>query len=142
MFTDLLLEVRKLSHRNERSPPTQIQSLEVSIKDLLIHTALLEWPAPHSHPCPCADCDEEVIPEQMEEYLQTRHPLLWQCGLFYTEVHAQVASLLGIGLEVTKEQLWKCPFEDCNRTFERYYEIVSYIFEGHTFYESYLYRTL
>jgi hypothetical protein len=141
IFADFLFETRKISRR-ESGTISQISSLDISIKNLLIHTALQEWPAQHSHQCPCSGCDDEILPGEMDNHLQTQHSIIWRNGLFYTVLHTQVASLLGIGLEITKEHRWRFPFDQCDRTFERFSMIDLHIFQDHTTSEKSIYHNL
>jgi hypothetical protein len=67
------------------------------------------WPLPHSHHCPVSFYDETAKGDMMEAHLAQLHSEVHQVGLYHTEVQLQLASLLGLGLEVRKTKAWRYP---------------------------------
>jgi hypothetical protein len=139
ILIDFVIEGRKQERLDERGPTNQIANVDLSIKDLLIHTPLQHWPLPHRDNCPCSFCDELVNPEEMEQHLGIKHSHLYWNGLYYSQVQLQIAGLLGINVKVTKRNKWKCPFGFCSREFENYAEIGEHIQNEHQEYEQTIY---
>jgi hypothetical protein len=102
ILIDFVVEGRKQERLEERGPTNQIADVDLSIKDLLIHTPLQYWLLPHRDNCPCSFCDECVNPEEMEQHRATQQSHSSWNGLYYSQVQLQIAGLLGINVKVTK----------------------------------------
>jgi hypothetical protein len=76
IFTNFLIEARKLERLEERVGPHPIDGMHLSVKDLLIRVPLQRWPLPHPGCCPCAFCDAIVDASDMEGHMAQSHPLI------------------------------------------------------------------
>jgi hypothetical protein len=63
----------------------------------------------------------------MENHLAEKHPTAYQTNASYSEIHLQLASLLGIALTGQKTKQWKCPCGYCETEFERYFMIADHV---------------
>jgi hypothetical protein len=81
-----------------------IPDLRIPLDHLLAQFPLQVWPLPHPHHCPVSFCDVTSDPGMMEAHLAQLHPEVHQVGLYHTEVQLQLASLLGLGLEMRKKR--------------------------------------
>jgi hypothetical protein len=103
-FQDFIVEVRKLQRLPARGDIPTIPNLSVPLDHLLVQFPLQVWPLPHPHHCPVSFCDVTPDPGMMEDHLAHLHSEVYQVGLYHTEVQLQLASLLGLGLEVRKKK--------------------------------------
>jgi hypothetical protein len=136
---DFVVEGRKQERGQERGPTVDVRDITFSFRDLLIHIPVQLWPLPHESHCPCSFCDECPEPSKMELHLATRHSRIFLSGAYYTEIHLQLAGLLGIDVFVQKRNAWKCPFAGCERDFIRYAEIREHVLRDHEPDEQFLY---
>jgi hypothetical protein len=102
-FQDFIVEARKLQRLPARVDIPEILHLRIGLDHLLVRFPLQVWPLPHPHHCPISFCDVTPDPGMMETHLAHLHPEVHQVGLYHTEVQLQLASLLGLGLEVRKK---------------------------------------
>jgi hypothetical protein len=126
-FVDFILEARTCERLISRGAIYQTPDLSFSLRDLLLHVPLQHWPLPHKNHCPCSFCDMTPNPEEIEDHLRARYFTVFQGSLFHAEVQIQVTSLLGIGFQVRKAKLWRCPFSYCEEQFDRYSNISEHI---------------
>jgi hypothetical protein len=82
IFTDFLIEARKLEHLEAQGGPHPIYRIYFLVKDLLIRIPLQRWLLPHPRCCSCAFCDEIINAPNMEGHMAQRHPLILQQDLF------------------------------------------------------------
>lgn len=139
ILIDFIAEARKQERLEDRGSTHQIADVDLSIRDMLVHTPLQHWPLPHVDNCPCSFCDECVTPEEMEQHLAIRHSYTYYGGLYYSQVQLQIAGLLGMGVRVTKQRKWKCPFGYCPREFDNYAEVGRHVNLEHERFETTLY---
>jgi hypothetical protein len=104
-FQDFIVEACKLQRLQARGDIPEIRDLRIGLDHLLARFPLQMWPLPHPHPhhCPVSFCDETRNLDMMEAHLAQLPPEVHQVGLYHTEVQLQLASLLGLGLEVRKK---------------------------------------
>jgi hypothetical protein len=76
----------------------------------------------------------------MEAHLAHLHPEVHQVGLYHTEVQLQLASLLGLGLELWKRKAWRCPFGWRKRDFDRFIGMYNHVQDDHEGCEKFLYN--
>jgi hypothetical protein len=96
----------------------------------------------HCNHCPCSFCDNRGDHAKLEDHLSENHQFVWETSAFYSEIHLQLANLLGIGIEVEKQRLWSCPFPTCDREFDKYSEIPVHVDQDHSPHEKFLYDQL
>jgi hypothetical protein len=140
VFFDFILEARKLQRLDARGQIFDAPNLGFTVAELLLHIPLQHWPIPCCNICPSSFCDHTVDPGDLEEHLAECHPIIHEMGCYYSEVHLQLASLLGVALEVERRRVWKCPFAFCETRFERYADISEHIDQTHRPHEKFLYR--
>jgi hypothetical protein len=126
-FVDFIVEARSLQRLPARGDIPGIPDLRIALDHLLARFPLQVWPQPHPHPCPVSFCDVIPNPDMMEAHLAHLHPEVHQVGLYHTEVQLQLASLLGLGLEVRKRKAWRCPFGWCKRYFDWFIEMHDHV---------------
>jgi hypothetical protein len=73
-------------------------------------------------------------------HLAEKHPIIAQSHAYYSEIHFQLASLLGIAIHIDKFKEWKCPFGYCVAEFDRYSLISDQISSAHQPHENFLYE--
>jgi hypothetical protein len=137
-FQDFVVEARKLQRLPARGDIPTISNLRVRLDHLLVQFPLQVWPLQHPHHCPVSFCDETANPDMMEAYLAHLHPEVNQVGLCHTELQLQLASLLGLDLEVRKKKAWRCPFGWCKRYFNRFIEMYDHVQADHDLCEKFL----
>jgi hypothetical protein len=142
VLTHVLVEARKLERLEERGPIPEIYHARFTLKDLLIHIPLQYWPLPRGTNCPCAFCETDVAPEDVEAHLAENHQWIAQENSFYSPVVLQVAGLMGIHLQVRKRKLWKCPFNDCPDGFDSFLSVVNHINSIHAGYRQQLFQSM
>jgi hypothetical protein len=139
-FVDFIVETRRLQRLPTRGDIPGIPDLHIPLDHLLARFPLQVWQRPHPHHCPVSFCDETPNPEMMEAHLVHLHSEVHQVGLYHTEVQLQLASLLGLGLEVRKRKAWKCPFGWCKRDFDKFIEMYNHVQDDHSSYDKFLYN--
>jgi hypothetical protein len=98
IFTDFLVEARKLERLDERGGPHPIYGMHFSVKDLLIRIPLQRWSLPHPSCCPCAFCDATMDASQMEGHMAQSHPLIFQRDLYISQIQLPLAGLMGVDI--------------------------------------------
>jgi hypothetical protein len=66
--------------------------------------------------CPRSFRDEVGPPHLIDAHLAVNHPPVYESNSYCSELHLQLASLIGVGLTVRNRNTWKCPFEYCEDT--------------------------
>jgi hypothetical protein len=103
-FQDFIVEAGKLQRLPARGDIPGISNLHVPMDHLLARFPPQVWPLPHPHHCPVSFCDVTPDLDMMEAHLAHLHPEVHQVCLSHTDVQLQLASLLGLGLEVRKKR--------------------------------------
>jgi hypothetical protein len=139
-FVDFIVETRRLQRLEAHGDIPGIPDLRISLDHLFAQFPLQVWLLPHPHHCPVSFCDETSDSEMMEAHLVHLHPEIHQVSLYHTEVQLQLASLLGLDLEVRKRKAWRCPFGGCKRDFDKSIEMYNHVQDDHSGYEKLLYN--
>jgi hypothetical protein len=141
VFLDAIVEGRKLQRRDERGQLPNVTDLDFSIRQLLTHIPIQEWPFPHRCYCPCPFCDAHGEWDALELHLNDAHPTIAQTEGYHSEIQLTLTGLLGMEMRVTKGKRWKCPFGYCSTQFDNYKEVAEHVLHSNTHkdYEQYLY---
>jgi hypothetical protein len=131
IFTDFIMEARLLERIGEPATAPEVADLDFTLRQLLAAIPLQYWPYPTGGACPCAFCEAEGDPDQLETHLHESHQEILAGGKFYSAVQLQVAGLTGIDIFVDKRSLWKCPFHGCLQEFESYSNVVKHVTSEH-----------
>jgi hypothetical protein len=75
----------------------------------------------------------------MEMHLASKHDKVFISGLFYSELHLELAGLLGINRQMRKCNAWKCPFHYCPTDNPRYATMQEHVRMEHTEDEEHIY---
>jgi hypothetical protein len=102
VFTNFLIEARKLQRLEARGDPHVVWNLDFSIKLLLTHIPLQRWPLPHPDCCPCAFCDHLVAKGEVENHLAESHRELFYGGSFFSPLQLPLAGLVGLDQHVQR----------------------------------------
>jgi hypothetical protein len=100
IFLDFITEGRKIRRLEDRNFPPAVSDLGFTLRDLLTRIPIQHWPLPHINHCPCSFCDEVGPPHLIDAHLAVNHPPVYENKSYCSELHLQLASLIGVGLTV------------------------------------------
>jgi tubulin beta len=127
VFIDAIVEGRKLERREERGQVPNAINLDFSLRQLLKHVPIQEWPFPQRCYCPCPFCDAHGEWNSLELHLDEVHPTIAQTGGYHSEIQLALTCLLGMEMRVEKMKRWKCPFGYCSAEFDNYKEVAGHV---------------
>jgi hypothetical protein len=86
IFIDFMMEARLLERIGEPTIPPEVADLDFTLRQLLTATPLQYWPYPALGARPCAFCEADGDPQQLEAHLHENHQEILAGGKFYSAV--------------------------------------------------------